>query len=97
MIYLNVDVTLIDNELSRFPLTIMVKEKFFFILTFLVGYSFSDENSVSIDQIFDPNSGEVFLQRKYVVNIPAKSEECYYVGDVIQGQKLNFHYLVIKS
>lgn len=52
---------------------------------------------LSIDQVFDPNSGEVFLQRKYVVNVPAKSEECYYIHDVVRGQKLNFHYLVYEQ
>lgn len=49
---------------------------------------------LTVDQVFDPNSGEVYLQRKYVVSVPAKSEECYFIDDVLQGQKLNFHYLV---
>ena len=49
---------------------------------------------LSVDETFDPNSGEVYLQRKYVVGVPPKGEECYFIDGVLQGQKLNFHYVV---
>ncbi len=69
---------------------------FLFVILSLECTSSEDPVGLSIDQVFDPNSGEVFLQRKYVVNVPAKSEECYFINDVVRGQKLNFHYLVRK-
>jgi hypothetical protein len=64
------------------------------VVLIIILLSFDCALGVSVDEVFDPNSGEVYLQRKYVVNVPAKSDECYFIEDVLQGQKLNFHYLV---
>ena len=49
-----------------------------------------------IQEIFDPDSDEVSLQRKYVINVANKAEDCYYIPNVQINQILNFHFVVSK-
>ena len=63
-------------------------------LTFLVLIGIA--GSQDIQEIFDPDSDEVSLQRKYVINVANKAEDCYYIPNVQINQILNFHFVVSK-
>ena len=54
----------------------------------------STTESQDIEEIFDPDSDEVSLQRKYVINVANKAEDCYYIPNVQFNQIFNFHFMV---
>jgi hypothetical protein len=44
---------------------------------------------------FEPNdSPEESYQRKYVINVESRKEECYYIDEVKINQVINFHFVV---
>ena len=46
-----------------------------------------------LDAVFDPFAEGDSLIRRYVIEVPAKREDCYYV-DIKEGQIFNFHFMV---
>ena len=48
----------------------------------------------SIEKVFDPNDPKAGYQRKYTINVGAKSEDCFVIEEVIMGQIMNFHWMV---
>ena len=47
-----------------------------------------------IEEIFNPNSDEISFQRKYIINVANKAEDCYFISNVQVNQKVNFHFVV---
>ena len=47
-----------------------------------------------VEDVFDRDDDEESYQREYVINVPNKAEECYYIADVRLNQVLNFHFVV---
>ena len=52
--------------------------------------------SEELAAVFDPSSADGY-QRRYTISVAPKSEECYFVQGMQEGQKLNFHFMVWKS
>ena len=52
--------------------------------------------SEDVAAVFDPSSADGY-QRRYTINVAAKSEECYFVSGVKLGQTLNFHFMVSRN
>ena len=50
--------------------------------------------SAEVEQAFNPDSDEDSYQRRYVVNVANKAQDCYFIPDVRMNQVLNFHYVV---
>jgi hypothetical protein len=68
-----------------------VSSKLFLLLLFL---SFRSTRGEDIEQVFDPDSDEISFQRKYVINVANKAEDCYFIPNVQTHQILNFHFVV---
>ena len=47
-----------------------------------------------VEEAFDPDSGETSFQRRYVISVANKQEDCYYISDVKTNQVINFHFVV---
>ena len=47
-----------------------------------------------VQEVFDPNSGEESYQRRYVISVLNKAEDCYYIPEVRTNQIVNFHFVV---
>ena len=70
---------------------ISVCSKLFLLLLFL---SFHSTRGEDIEQVFNPDSDEISFQRKYVINVANKAEDCYFIPNVQTHQILNFHFVV---
>lgn len=76
--------------LLQFP-----KTTFYFQVLLLVHVLIcTTEESQDIAEIFDPDTDEVSFQRKFVINVANKAEDCYFIPDVQLNQILNFHFVV---
>jgi len=69
-----------------------VSSKLFLLL--LLFLSFHSTRGEDIEQVFDPDSDEISFQRKYVINVANKAEDCYFIPNVQTHQILNFHFVV---
>ena len=47
-----------------------------------------------VQEVFDPHSGEESYQRRYVISVLNKAEDCYYIPEVRTNQIINFHFVV---
>ena len=47
-----------------------------------------------VQEVFDPHSGEESYQRRYVISVLNKAEDCYYIPEVRTNQIVNFHFVV---
>jgi len=50
-----------------------------------------------VEEAFDPDSGETSFQRRYVISVANKQEDCYYISDVKTNQVINFHFVVVNA
>ena len=54
----------------------------------------SSSASSEVEMTFDPASGDDSYQRKFVINVGSKSEDCYFLPNVRNDQVINFHFVV---
>ena len=47
-----------------------------------------------VQEVFNPHSGEESYQRRYVISVLNKAEDCYYIPEVRTNQIINFHFVV---
>ena len=47
-----------------------------------------------VQEVFNPHSGEESYQRRYVISVLNKAEDCYYIPEVRTRQIINFHFVV---
>ena len=64
--------------------------RFLFLLLLVKIEAYSPE----VEEVFDPESDEESYQRRYVINVANKAEECYFIPGVRRNQVINFHYVV---
>ena len=62
----------------------------------LCGMTFSSVEAFNeeVEDAFDPDDDEDSIQRKYVINVANKAEDCYFIPDIKVNQVLNFHFVV---
>lgn len=50
-----------------------------------------------LQKVFEPNSEEESYQRKYIINVAPKAEDCYYIPDIKLNQIINIHFVVVNA
>eukprot|EP00095_Tigriopus_kingsejongensis_P000804 maker-scaffold629_size122686-snap-gene-0.24 protein:Tk00804 transcript:maker-scaffold629_size122686-snap-gene-0.24-mRNA-1 annotation:"transmembrane emp24 domain-containing protein 5" len=51
----------------------------------------------SVEVVFDPNQGAQGYQRRYNIDVPHRTEECFFIENVREKQILNFHFMVTNT
>lgn len=47
-----------------------------------------------LETVFDPNDEQQGYQRRYIIEVTNKKEDCFFVENVQAGQIFNFHFMV---
>lgn len=66
----------------------------FVALTFLLVCS-GEESGDIIKEVFNPDDYNG-IQRRYTIDVLPKKEECFFLSNLSERQKLNFHFMVKK-
>lgn len=70
------------------------KMKFRLLILASIAAFIAVANPESVQEVFDPHSGEESYQRRYVISVLNKAEDCYYIPEVRTNQIINFHFVV---
>ncbi|XP_059088361.1 transmembrane emp24 domain-containing protein B-like isoform X1 [Tigriopus californicus] len=51
----------------------------------------------SVETVFDPNDDQQGYQRRYIIEVLSKKEECFFIENVQENQIFNFHFMVTNT